>query len=106
MGQQRKNEDDKNEKSSCQSQRNRGTVIFPAVEILNEIEDVEDTTCIDTNRDELLKSFCSFRMDLDKLFKIQNIDKEAKAFWPNICCKERKDKTLKVCEDPTAKIKR
>ena len=33
------------------------------MEISNEIEDKEDTTCIDTNRNELLKSFCSFRMD-------------------------------------------
>ena len=67
------------------------TIIFPAMEISNEIEDKEDTSCIDTNRGELLKSCCSFRIDLDNLFQIQNIDKEAKSFWPNICCKERRD---------------
>ncbi len=108
--QQRKSNDDKKEQESCELQRNRGTVIFPALEISNEIEDVEDTTCIDTNRDELLKSFCGFRMDLDKLFGIQQINQQinekAKMFWPNICCKERKDKTLEVCEDPTGNIKR
>jgi len=104
--QKRKKHDDRNEKSSCEKQRDQGTVIFPAIEISNEIEDNEDTTCIDTNRDELLKSFCSFRMDLDNLFQIQSIDKEAKSFWPNICCKERKDKTLEVCEDPNGRIKR
>merc|ERR1719331_494821 len=96
----RKKQDDANEKTSCETQRAKGTVIFPAIEIENEIEDKEDTTCIDTNRDELLKSFCSFRMDLDNLFQIQNIDKEAKTFWPNICCKERRDKNLKACDPP------
>eukprot|EP00942_MAST-04A_sp_MAST-4A-sp1_P006765 g6765.t1 len=102
--QRRKKQDDKNEKSSCERQRSKGTVIFPAVEISNEIEKIEDTTCIDTNRDELLKSFCSFTSDLDNLFQIQSIDKEAKTFWPNICCKERNDndisKTLESCEPP------
>ena len=72
----------------------------PAIEISNEIEKIEDTTCIDTNRDELLKSFCSFTSDLDNLFQIQSIDKEAKSFWPNICCKERRDKTLEACDPP------
>jgi len=107
--QRRKARDNREEKDACSAEREDGTIIFPAIEVENEIEDVEDTTCIDTNRDELLKSFCGFRMDLDKLFKIQNMDKdykEAKTFWPNICCKERKDKTLEVCEDPTGKIKR
>jgi hypothetical protein len=45
-------------------------------------------------------------MDLDNLFLIQSIVKEAKSFWPNICCKERRDTTLKVCEDSYKKIKR
>ena len=58
---QRKNKDNNNEQRSCQLQREKGTIIFPAIEITNEIEKIEDTTCIDTNRDELLKSFCSFR---------------------------------------------
>ena len=42
-------------------------------------------------------------MDLDNLFQIQSIDKEAKTFWPNICCKERNDddndETLKTLEN-------
>jgi hypothetical protein len=33
-------------------------------------------------------------------------DKKAKSFWPNICCKERNDKTLEVCNDPTGTIER
>ncbi len=102
----RKARDNQKEKSACEDERKDGTIIFPAMEISNEIEDKEDTTCIDTNRDELLKSFCSFRMDLDNLFQIQSIDKEAKSFWPNICCKERRDTTLEVCEDPKNEIKR
>ncbi len=104
--QERKEQDDKNEKEACKNERDKGTILFPAIEISNEIEKIEDTTCIDTNRDELLKSFCSFTSNLDKLFKIEGIDKEAKSFWPNICCKERKDKTLEVCKDPTGRIGR
>ncbi len=102
----RKQQDDKNEKKSCIEQRSKGTVVFPAIEISTEIEKIEDTTCIDTNRDELLKSFCSFTSDLDNLFQIQSIDKEAKSFWPNICCKERRDTTLEVCKDPSGTLNR
>jgi hypothetical protein len=102
----RKTKDDNNEKLSCKRQRSKGTVIFPAMLISNEIETIEDTTCIDTNRDELLKSFCSFTSDLDNLFAIQGMEKNARSFWPNICCKERRDTTLEVCKDPTGKINR
>jgi hypothetical protein len=52
-------------------------------------------------------------MDLDNLFQIESIDKEAKTFWPNICCKERNDddnaetlKTLEKCKDPSGKLNR
>merc|ERR1711998_474319 len=98
--QDRKSNDNEKEKESCEAQRVKGTVIFPAIEIANEIEKNQDTTCIDTNRDEFLKSFCSFTSDLDNLFQIQSIDKEAKSFWPNICCKERRDKKLEACNPP------
>eukprot|EP00943_MAST-04B_sp_MAST-4B-sp1_P001356 g1356.t1 len=103
--QQRKNYDNQNLQNHCKNElRFSGTVTFPAIEIQNEIEKNQDTTCIDTNRDELLKSFCSFTSDLDKLFQIQRINKEAKSFWPNICCKERNDnditKTLESCDPP------
>jgi hypothetical protein len=102
----RKEKDNRKEKGACEAERKDGTIIFPAIEIENEIEDIEDTTCIDTNRDEMLKSFCSFRSDLDNLFHIQNIKKEAKTFWPNICCKERRDKTLEACNDPSGNRQR
>jgi hypothetical protein len=102
--QERKTIDNNHERLLCQSERSEGTVVFPAIEISSEIETKQDTTCIDTNRDELLKSFCSFRMDLDSLFQIQGIDTPAKSFWPNICCKERNDddksKTLETCQPP------
>jgi hypothetical protein len=84
----RRNKDNQKEKNDCKLEKSRHTIIFPAIEISNEIEKIEDTTCIDTNRDELLKSFCSFTSDLDNLFHIQSIPKEAKSFWPNICCKD------------------
>ena len=102
----RKDDDNMKEKNHCKREKTKRTIVFPAIEISNEIELNEDTTCIDTNRDELLKSFCSFRMDLDNLFQIQSIDKEAKTFWPNICCKERRDTTLEVCKDPSGKLNR
>jgi hypothetical protein len=102
----RKEQDDENEKELCIEQRSKGTIIFPAIEIAIEMEKIEDTTCIDTNRDELLKSFCSFTSDLDELFKIQKIDKPAKSFWPNICCKERSDTTLEACKDPSGHLAR
>ena len=101
----RKAKDDKNEKNHVKHNVIKVLFIFPAIEISNEIEKIEDTTCIDTNRDELLKSFCSFTSDLDNLFQIQSIDKEAKTFWPNICCKERNDKTLEACKDPSGTFK-
>ena len=62
--------------------------------------------CFSSKKNDLYFQWSFLRSDLDNLFQIQSIDKEAKTFWPNICCKERKDKTLKVCEDPTGKIKR
>ncbi len=109
----RKSRDNENEEKSCESELNRkyGTVVFPAVEVANEIEINQDTTCVDTNRDELLKSFCGFRKKLEHLFNNENETKPAKSFWPNICCKERNDKdnpkTLETCEPPAnSNIKR
>jgi hypothetical protein len=100
----RKNKDNENENDFCKRESKKGTIIFPAIEITNEIEKIEDTTCIDTNRDELLKSFCSFTSDLDNLFQIQRMPQQAKSFWPNICCKVRNDKdiskTLETCDPP------
>ena len=103
----RKNADNKKEKDSCEKEQTDGTVIFPAIEISSEIEKIEDTTCIDTNRDEMLKSFCSFTSDLDRLFRDEGIKNQtSQQFWPNICCKERRDKILEACVDPTNKINR
>merc|ERR1711968_343416 len=90
----RKSKDNEKEAKSCDKElRTYGTVIFPAVEVANEIEINQDTTCVDTNRDELLKAFCGFRMKLEHLFQNEKVKKQvAKSFWPNICCKERNDK--------------
>ena len=100
----RKERDNKKERNFCKEEEEDGTVVFPAIDVPNEIENIEDTTCIDTNRDELLKAFCSFRHDLDDLFKIQGRKETAESFFPNICCKERRDTKLEVCEDPSSKI--
>merc|ERR1711871_158680 len=102
----RKAVDNQEEKKVCEKEREDGTVIFPAMEIQIETEKIEDTTCISKNRDELLNSFCSFTSRLDELFKNVRIEKEAKTFWPNICCKERNDTRLEACKDPSGKIKR
>ena len=40
----RKNKDNKNERDACKEEVRAGTIIFPAMEISNEIEDKEDTT--------------------------------------------------------------
>eukprot|EP00942_MAST-04A_sp_MAST-4A-sp1_P005472 g5472.t1 len=104
--QERKEKDNKKEQKDCKDERKKGTVIFPAMEISQEIEKIEDTTCLDMNRDELLKSFCSLTSDLDELFGSQGIEKKANSFFPNICCKERRDTTLDVCEDLSGKINR
>eukprot|EP00944_MAST-04C_sp_MAST-4C-sp1_P015114 g15114.t1 len=102
----RKKRDNKKERDFCKEEEEDGTVVFPAIDVPNEIEDIEDTTCIDANRDELLKAFCSFRHDLDDLFKIQERKETAESFFPNICCKERRDTKLEVCKDPSGKTKR
>jgi alpha-tubulin suppressor-like RCC1 family protein len=102
----RKERDNKKERDFCKEEEKEGTIVFPAIDVPNEIEKIEDTTCIDTNRDELLKAFCSFTTDLDSLFNIQNIDKKAETFFPNICCKERRDTTLEACKDPSGTIPR
>jgi hypothetical protein len=55
----------------------------------------------------MLKSFCSFTSDLDGLFRDEGIKNQtSQQFWPNICCKERRDKILEACEDPTGEINR
>ena len=50
--QRRKNQDLHDERTACEKERNKGTVTFPAIVISSEIEKNQDTTCIDTNRDE------------------------------------------------------
>ena len=102
----RKDRATKKDRDFCKEEEEDGTVVFPSIDVPNEIEDIEDTTCIDMNRDELLKAFCSFRHDLDNLFKIQGKTETAESFFPNICCKERRDTKLEVCHDPSGKIPR
>jgi hypothetical protein len=95
------------ETNYCKEEREAGTVVFPAIEVSEEIENIDDTTCIDTNRDELLKAFCNvFRPKLDTLLISQGITKKARAFFPNICCKERRGPNLENCTDPNNKIPR
>ena len=103
----REERDNKNETDICKKEVDRdGVVVFPAIDVTNEIVKNEDTTCIDTNRDELLKAFCIFSSNLDDLFKIQGRKETAKSFFPNICCQERRDTKLEVCEDPSGRIPR
>lgn len=102
----RKNQDNEKERDFCKEEEEDGTVVFPAIDVPNEIEKIEDTTCIDSNRDELLKAFCSFSTDLDGLFAMQGRNETAKLFFPNICCKERRDTKLEVCEDLSGRIPR
>jgi hypothetical protein len=93
---------DTEEVDFCKEEREQGTVVFPAIEILDEFDNKNDATCIDTNRNELLKAFCSFSKDLDNLFGAVGKDLRAKTFWPNICCKERNGdgESLVKCNPP------
>ena len=75
-----------------------------AIEISNEIEKIEDTTCTDTNRDELLKSFCSFTSDLDELFRLQGIKKQAKTFGQTSVAKNEKIKHWKCAKTKLATL--
>ena len=83
----------------------KGTVIFPALEVSEEIEKLDDTTCLNSNRDELLESVCSFTSDLDDIFETLSIKLSAKSFFPNICCKERRGSNLHECSDPEGENK-
>ena len=58
-----KTTDNQNEASACKKERKDGTIIFPAIQMTHEIEKGEDATCINLNRDELLKSFCFLRRE-------------------------------------------
>eukprot|EP00944_MAST-04C_sp_MAST-4C-sp1_P000810 g810.t1 len=104
--QEREPADNGKEYNYCKMERESGTVVFPAVPMQQELELNEDTGCIDTNRDQLLRSFCSFRSDLQELFEVQKLKLDARQFWPNICCKERRGESLGVCADETNAIKR
>ena len=103
-----KGTDNQNEASACKKERKDGTVIFPAIQMTHEIEKGEDATCINVNRDELLKSFCAFTTRVDELFDELKFhtSKKAKSFWPNICCKERNGEAVEVCNDETGNVKR
>ena len=106
MMERRKSRDAAMESSSCKHDQMSETIIFPAVEVSEEIEKLESTTCLNTNRDEMLASVCSFTSDLDDIFQTESIELSAKSFFPNICCKERRASKLLVCSDPEGKIKR
>ena len=106
MMESRKRQDAVSEGISCTRDQMHGTVIFPALEVSEEIEKLEDTTCLSSNRDEMLESVCSFTSDLDDIFETLSIKLSAKSFFPNICCKERRGSNLHECSDPEGKIKR
>jgi hypothetical protein len=83
-------------KHACSRQQNdekdetkRRMHVFAAVQ-LN--EEVTENTCLSTNRDELIKSFCTFRKDFDEVLAKQNIKKKGKDSWPNICCTSNGEK--------------
>jgi hypothetical protein len=61
----------------------RSIHIFPALPLHDEVNDV---TCLSTNRDELVSAFCNFRRDFDVTLSERGIGKTGRDFWPNICC--------------------
>jgi hypothetical protein len=97
------------EKKSCENEKMRHTKVFPAAIIDVQVEDGQDTTCLATNRDEMLQSFCAFKIKLKSLFEFKNVlqGKKMEDFWPNICCKNRNGNgNSDKCSDSTGKVKR
>eukprot|EP00942_MAST-04A_sp_MAST-4A-sp1_P000691 g691.t1 len=97
------------EKKSCENEKMRHTKVFPAAIIDVQVEDGQDTTCLATNRDEMLQSFCAFKIKLKSLFEFKNVlqGKNMEDFWPNICCKNRNGNgNSDKCSDSTGKVKR
>ena len=70
-----------------------------------EIEKLDDTTCLNSNRDELLESVCSFTSDLDDIFETLSIKLSAKVFSRTYAVKNV-EVNLHECSDPEGKIKR
>jgi len=79
----------KHEQHEQKDKTKRRMHIFAAVQ-LN--EEVTENTCLSTNRDELIKSFCNFRKDFDETLANQNIKKKGTDLWPNICCTSNGEK--------------
>ena len=67
--------------------------VFSAVQ-LN--EEINENTCLSTNRDELITSICNFASKFDETLADYNIQKKAKDFWPNICCSPQGE----ICKPP------
>ena len=77
-------------KQACSNEKKGRISVFSAVPLK---EEVDDKACINRNRDELIEAFCNFRTEFEvKVLKQQGL-KNGTHYWPNICCKEWKDKS-------------
>ena len=97
----------KMETQNCNTDQKNHIVIFPAIALQ---EEVDEKTCINKNRDEVIEAFCNFRGEFDKVLKNRNL-KDTKHYWPNICCKGHGDSkggsnNDDSCNDPNSTIKR
>ena len=66
------------------------SALVSAVEI--KVMEVKKLTCLMTNRDRLIGAFCNFREEFAPILEKRGVKKEAKAFWPNICCSSENEK--------------
>eukprot|EP00942_MAST-04A_sp_MAST-4A-sp1_P015099 g15099.t1 len=85
-------------KNDCITEKAKGISIFPAV-VLD--EEVDDKSCINRNRDELVEAFCNFRNQGFDSFLSQHGLNNGKYYWKNICCKS---KTLNNTEKDPCEI--
>jgi hypothetical protein len=71
-------------KEQSGSEDMRRVNVFSAIPLHTEIN---ENTCLSTNRDELIVAFCNFRKRFDNTLSEQKtITKNGKSLWPNICC--------------------
>ena len=76
--------------NDCANEKAKLMTVFSTVALK---EEVDENTCINRNRDELIEAFCNFRSDFDTVLEQRGLN-NSKHYWPNICCKDVEPKTF------------
>eukprot|EP00944_MAST-04C_sp_MAST-4C-sp1_P011936 g11936.t1 len=80
--------DRKTSGDDCAKEKTEHIAVFSAIPLKVE---VDDKSCINENRDQLIGAFCNFRKDFDTLL-VEAAMKDGAHYWPNICCRSWEDK--------------